>query len=173
MRAWIRTGIAVAWLGIGSTSLAAQHQSPDCCPGPGAGKMQGMDGAMHEMMPNMMRLHAYDPATLLERREALSLSSTQVRQLEALAQTITAARASAHASHAAAHEKVGAEFDKDTPDTGKVRELARAAMGAMADVHATELAGFAQAKGILTPDQRGLAEAAQHERHGGGGRPQH
>lgn len=155
--------LALAGLLVAGGLPAQQH-------GQGMGQMGGMMPGMEEHMGAMAGIHAYDPATLLKASD-LSLTKDQVAKLEALAADVKAGKEKAHAQHNAHHEQLAALFKQASPDPAKVSEHARAAMGAMADVHGAELAAFAKAKAMLTDEQRAKVDAqvAEHGKHQGAG----
>jgi len=149
-----RLALALA-LALAAAPLAAQQrepppQQPPAGPmgmGPRMGAMMGMGGGMMGM--------GYAPQRLVDRREALGLTPEQVSRLEALAQQAKQARDKAD-SLAKGHQDALADLWKqDAPDVNQIRTHAQAAMQAMESAHLAQLTAAAQAKAVLTPEQRG------------------
>ncbi len=161
---------SIAWaavLALSATPLLAQGHDEH-----GMGSMGGMGGMMDGGMMGdmdmaaMMRVHAYDPAQLLEKQADLALTASQVSQLRALVLDVATAKEKAKADHDAHHAQVEALFQQDVPDAAQVRAHAQAAMTAMAGGHVAEMEGFAKAKGLLSAKQRGLVDqwASEHQK---------
>jgi Spy/CpxP family protein refolding chaperone len=155
--------------------LAAQQQQqqqpppppppPAAAPGPRMG-MRGMGGMMG--MPGMMgmmgmqgpagqvrEVAAYAPRLLIARRQALGLSAEQVSRLEALAQEARQAADKAAAEARTHWDQLAEIWKQPTPDVNQVRSHAQAAMQAMQAARLAHLVAAAQAKAVLTPEQRG------------------
>lgn len=143
-------------------------------------RMQEMRQRMGERRDPMRRVAAFAPPHLLERREALGLSTEQVTRLEALAQDIKAAQEQAETEAATHREQLMAAWQQGEPDPGIVRQHAQAMMRAHQEAHLRRLEAAAGAKGLLTAEQRGrvagwldarqLRRDRMHRRPGG--RPQ-
>jgi len=146
------TGRLALVLALAAAPLAAQQQPPQPPPqrgmGPRMGAMMGMGG---EMMMGM----GYAPQRLVDRREALALTPDQVSKLEALAQLAKQARDKADSVAKAHHDALADLWKQDAPDVNQVRSHAQAAMQAMESAHLAQLVAAAQAKAVLTPEQRG------------------
>jgi len=129
--------------------LAAQQ--PDMM---GQGMMPHMV-QMEQMMAPMMRGMAFAPDHLLMRKDALGLSAQQVARLTAIRD---AAKTAHDAAQADAKTHIGAfaqAMQASAPDTGAVRLHFQAAHAAMGKAHLTMLTAAAQAKALLTDEQRG------------------
>lgn len=140
--------------------------------GQGEGMGQGMMGMemmqhmmqMHEMMgPEMgpmMRGMAFAPEHLLNRKDALELTPQQVTRL-------TAIRDAAKTAHDAAMTEAGMHMRElagvmkpAAPDSNAMKTHFQAAHAAMGKAHWTMLAAAAQARAVLTDNQRGRVEGA-------------
>jgi Spy/CpxP family protein refolding chaperone len=156
--------------------LAAQQQQqqppppppppqPPAALGPGMG-MRGMGGMMG--MPGMMGMMgmpgpgrqfqgvgAYAPRLLIAWRQSLGLSAEQVSRLEALAQEARQASDKALAEARTHWDQLAEIWKQPTPDVSQVRTHAQAAMQAMQAARLAHLVAAAQAKAVLTPEQRG------------------
>jgi hypothetical protein len=140
--------------------LAAQDSAhPHRHQPPGEGRRPDHMAAMHEMMAPMMRAMAFTPQRLLERKDDLGLTPTQITRLTAL-------HDAAHAAHQAAQAEAGAHRDAlvrvltaASPDTASLRQHFQAAHDAMGKGHLAMLRAAAQARSLLTEGQRGRVEA--------------
>ena len=141
--------------------LAAQHPAkPDTGmmhhmtgPGMGQGMMPHMM-QMQEMMRPMMRGMEFAPDHLLMRKDSLGLSAQQVARLTVIRD---AAKTAHDAAQADAKTHMGAlaqAMQVNAPDTSAVRIHFQAAHAAMGKAHLTMLTAAAQAKALLTDDQR-------------------
>ncbi len=121
----------------------------------GGAQMQMMDmGMMDSMMAPMMRSMATAPERLLARKTALKLTADQVSQLTALRDATRPVRDSA-AQKAMMHLR---EMDQvmhvPAPDTAAIRQHFDAALQFMGQAHMAMLDAAAQARAVLTDDQR-------------------
>lgn len=157
--------------------LAAQQQQqqpppPPPQPAPAQGPRMGMKG-MGGMrgMPGMMGLMGmqgpgrefrevglYAPRLLIARRQALGLSAEQVSRLEAWAQEARQAADKAAAEARTHWDQLAEIWKQPAPDPNQVRSHAQAAMQAMQAARLAHLVAAAQAKAVLTPEQRGRLE---------------
>lgn len=143
-------------LALAASPLAAQQQPPQPPPpqpppggmGPRMGGMMGMGGGMLMGM-------GYAPQRLVDRREALGLTPDQVSRLEALAQQSKQARDKADSLGKSHGDALADLWKQDAPDVNQVRTHAQAQMQAMESAHLAQLVAAAQAKAVLTPEQRG------------------
>jgi len=109
-------------------------------PGPGPG------GAM------------FAPGMLLERRSRLALTEDQVTRLEALAAAVRQADDKAAADVKPHEEKLREMWNADQPDSKAIQAEMRALMEARQTAHLTALGAAAEAKGLLTAEQRGRVQ---------------
>ena len=136
--------------------LAAQ-QAGGMMDGP---QMQGMGmGMMDSMMAPMMHSMATAPERLLLRKTALHLTEDQVSQITALRDAMRPVRDSA-AQHAMMHLR---EMDEvmhvPAPDTAAIRQHFEAALQYMGQAHMAMLDAAAQARAVLSDDQRKQVDA--------------
>ncbi|MGD0992969.1 MAG: Spy/CpxP family protein refolding chaperone [Gemmatimonadales bacterium] len=125
--------------------------------------MQGM-GMMDSMMAPMMRSMATAPERLLLRKAALHLTDDQVSQLTALRDAAKPARDSA-AQMAMMHlREMDDVMHTAAPDTAAVRHHFEAALQYMGQAHMAMLDAAAQARAVLTDDQRKQVDAASSMR---------
>lgn len=149
----ITTGRLALALALAAAPLAAQQ--PPQPPQPPPGGMGPRMGAMMGMGGGMLMGMGYAPQRLVDRREALGLTPDQVSRLEALAQQAKQARDKAD-SLAKGHQDALADLWKqDAPDVNQIRAHAQAEMQARESAHLAQLVAAAQAKAVLTPEQRG------------------
>src|SRR5262245_52326275 len=87
---------------------------------PMSDEMQGMMQERQGMMHDMMSIHVYAPAALLERRETLGLSRDQVTVLETLAAEVKTAKTQARTAHDTRHARIVEEFKLARPDPARV-----------------------------------------------------
>jgi len=113
---------------------------------------------MQEMMAPMMRGMAFAPNHLLERKDSLGLTAQQVTRLTALRDAAKTAHDAAHADAKAHMDGLAQAFQAAAPDTNAVKQHFQAAHAAMGKAHWTMLAAAAQAKAVLTDDQRARVE---------------
>ena len=110
---------------------------------------------MQEMMGPMMRGMAFAPNHLLMRKDALGLSAQQAARLTAIRDAAKAAHDAAHADAKTHMDAVAQAMQASAPDTGAVRLHFQAAHAAMGKAHLAMLTAAAQAKALLTDEQRG------------------
>lgn len=143
---------SLALLALVGTPLAAQQ------PGMmGRGMMPHMM-QMQEMMGPMMRGMAFAPNHLLERKDSLGLTAQQVARLTALRDATKTAHDAAHGQAKAHMDAFAQAFQAAAPDTNAVKQHFQAAHAAMSKAHWTMLAAAAQAKALLTVEQRARVE---------------
>jgi Spy/CpxP family protein refolding chaperone len=147
------TGRLALALALAAAPLTAQQppqppQQPPGGMGPRMGAMMGMGGGMLMGM-------GYAPQRLMDRREALGLSPDQVSRLEALAQQAKQAWDKADSVAKGHRDALADLWKQDAPDVNQIRTHAQAAMQAMESAHLAQLTAAAQAKTVLTPEQRG------------------
>ena len=123
-------------------------------------QMQGMGmGLMDSMMAPMMRSMATAPERLLLRKAALHLTADQVSQITALRDAMRPVRDSA-AQQAMMHLKeMDAVMHVPSPDTAAIRQHFEAALQYMGQAHMAMLDAAAQARAVLTDDQRKQVDA--------------
>jgi len=139
---------SLALLALVGAPLAAQQ------PGMmGRGMMPHMM-QMREMMAPMMRGMAFAPNQLLERKDSLGLTAQQVTRLTTLRDAAKAAHDAAQAEAKAHMDGLAQAFHASAPDTSAVKLHFQAAHAAMGKAHWTMLAAAAQAKALLTDEQR-------------------
>lgn len=149
--------------------LVAQQQPPPPQPAPAQGPRMGMRGMRDIMgMPGMMGMQGpgrefraagfYAPRLLIARRQVLGLSAEQVSRLEALAQEARQAADKATAEARTHWDQLAEIWKQPAPDANQVRSHAQAAMQAMQAARLAHLVAAAQAKTVLTPEQRGRLE---------------
>lgn len=133
--------------------VAAQQPLPPAqTPQQGPGRMGPGMGAM--MGPGLP-MGVYAPQHLVDRREALGLTPEQVSRLEALAQETKQTSDKASAEAKTHWDQLAELWKQATPDVNQVRTHAQAAMQAMQGARVAHLVAAAQAKVVLTPEQRG------------------
>ncbi len=141
-------------------------------PMPARGRMgpagQDMMAMMREMMAPLMPIMAYSPDALLYRRDSLKLTSDQVTKLTAIRDAAKPAHAAAAADFKTHAGAVASAFQGASPDTNAMRPHFDEAHAAMGKAHWAGLAAAAQAKAVLTDDQRkkvdaGVAKMMQRE----------
>jgi hypothetical protein len=143
---------SLALLALVGAPLAAQQ------PGMmGRGMMPHMM-QMQEMMAPMMQGMAFAPSHLLERKDSLGLTAQQVTRLTALRDAAKTAHDAAHAEAKAHMDGLAQAFRASAPDTSAVKLHFQAAHAAMGKAHWTMLAAAAQAKAVLTDEQRARVE---------------
>lgn len=139
---------SLAVLTLAATPISAQQ------PGRmGRGMMPHMM-QVQEMMAPMMRGMAFAPSHLLERKDSLGLSAPQVSRLTALRDAAKTAHDAAHAEAKTHMDGLAQAFQAAAPDTAAVKGHFQAAHAAMGRAHWTMLAAAAQAKALLTDEQR-------------------
>lgn len=133
---------------LGAGPLSAQHPTPP------PGHMMGDAMGMQQMMAPMMAVMAYTPQHLLAHQDALALTSDQVARLKLLRDATKTAQEAALADAANHMRELRAAADAPTPDTVVWKVHFQAAHAAMGKAHWLALASAAQAKTVLTNDQR-------------------
>lgn len=152
---------------LGAGPLTAQQPTapPDHMMGNGMG--------MQQMMVPMVAVMAYTPRHLLAHKDALALTSDQVARLSRLRDATKPAEETALAEAANHLRELRAAADAPTPDTAAWKIHFQAAHAAMGRAHWLALASAAQAKTVLTDEQRGkvktwadsLETSMQQHRH--------
>ena len=125
----------------------------------GMGQMGMSEGMMmggHD--PEMMRVAAYSPARLLEQTDRLGLTPAQAARLDVLARDVEAAGGRAKLDHDKHHGDLVKLFSQPAPDVAQVRTHALGVVQADRDEHVASLVAAAQAKALLTAEQRARVE---------------
>lgn len=141
--------------GIRSFGVLALVAAPLAAQQPGMmgrGMMPRMQ--MEQMMAPMMSAMAFTPDHLLGRKDSLSLTPQQVTRLTALRDAAKTAHDAVHADAKAHMDALAQAFQVAAPDTAAVKQHFQAAHAAMGKAHWTMLAAAAQAKAVLTEEQR-------------------
>jgi Spy/CpxP family protein refolding chaperone len=138
---------------LGAGPLTAQQPTPP------AGHMMGDAMGMQQMMAPMMAVMAYTPQHLLAHTDALALTSDQVARLTQLRDATKTAQEAAVAEAANHLRELRAAADAPTPDTAAWKIHFQAAHSAMGKAHWLALASAAQAKTVLTAEQRSKIKA--------------
>ncbi len=134
---------------LGTAPLTAQEPTT-----PPPGHMMGDPMGMQQLMAPMMAVLAYTPQHLLAHKDALALTSDQVAKLTSLRDATKTAQEAALADAANHVRELRAAADAPTPDTAAWKVHFQAAHSAMGKAHWLALASAAQAKTVLTADQR-------------------
>jgi len=146
----------------GSTLLAQQPAPPGRQPGlpQGGPPPAGERGEMPGPGPMMMGFGGgwFSPTLLLDRRDALSLTADQVTRLSALENDFKAAREKAETDSKPHREELERLWQQPAPDVNQVRAHAQALMQAEQGARLNALTTWAQAKAVLTPEQRGRVQ---------------
>lgn len=151
----MKTGRLALALVLAAAPLAAQQPPQAPPPQQTPGGMAPRMGAMMGMGAGMMMGMGYAPQRLVDRRETLALTPDQVSRLEALAQQAKQARDKADSLAKTHRDALADLWKQDAPDVNQIRAHAQAAMQAMEGAHLAQLVAAAQAKAVLTPEQRG------------------
>jgi len=130
------------------------QQVPPPAPAQPPGPM-GIGPRMRGMLGPGLRVGAFAPQNLVNRREALGLTPEQVSRLEALAQEAKQATDKAQADAKTQWDQLAELWKQPTPDVNQVRTRAQAAMQAIEGARVAHLVAAAQAKAVLTVEQRG------------------
>jgi len=109
---------------------------------------------MEQMMAPMMRAMAFTPDHLLGRKDTLNLTPQQITRLTALRDAAKIAHDAAAAEAKAHMDGVAQALNVATPDTGAVKMHFQAAHTAMGKAQWAMLAAAAQARAVLTDEQR-------------------
>jgi Spy/CpxP family protein refolding chaperone len=156
-----RIQVIAAALALAAAPLAAQEPAHPAHPAQGQEREKMMDHMMpmmREMMGPMMRVMAFTPDNLLERRDVLALTPQQVTRLTALRDAAKTAHDAAQADAKTHHDALAQAMAAPAPDTTAVRQHFLAAHAAMGNAHWAMLRASAQAKAVLTEAQRGRVE---------------
>jgi len=146
---------------LGGTTLGAQQPAPRQGPPAGAPEPQGQE---MRRMPGPgpgfpgFAVMMFDPSRLLERRELLGLTADQVTKLSGLENDLKTARDKAQTDAKPHREELEKLLQGSAPDVAQVRTHAQALMQAEQGAQLATLATSVQAKGILTPEQRGRVQ---------------
>jgi len=132
--------------------MAQQAQPPAQQPQPAR---MGMGPWAQGAMGPGLHAGVHAPQHLVNRREALGLTPEQVSRLEALAQEAKQAGDKAQAEAKTHWDQLAELWKQPTPDVNQVRTHAQAAMQAMQGARVSHLVTAAQAKAVLTAEQRG------------------
>ena len=174
MKTAMRVAMVASWIGLGGTGLAGQQPAPTPAPAPRQGPPGPPPGGerMERMGPVGFGLGMFSATMLLERREALGLTADQVTRLSNLENELRQAREKAQTDAKPHREELEKLMQQATPDPIQLRTHAQALMAAMQGAALTALTTGAQAKAVLTPEQRGRVQGwadARRERSGRGG----
>ena len=121
----------------------------------GVRQMQAPRQQMPQMAGRMGQEAIYNPARLLQRRQALELTDDQVSQLEELAQAIKQAHEQVQSDMQGRAEQLREAWGAEQIDPEAIREGATALMALQNSAHLVMLTSAAQAKALLTAEQRG------------------
>lgn len=113
---------------------------------------------------------AYNPGRLIARREALRLTAEQVQRLESLAQEVRKAREAADSIVRARRSQMVQLWSEEAPNVDRLRAEAEAVLQARQRAEIAALTAAAQAKALLTPEQRGRVAGWADVRRGFRGR---
>ena len=97
----------------------------------------------------------FGPSMLLDERGVLALTPDQVTRLSTLETEVRQARDKTEAEGKPHREELEKLWEQPTPDAAQMRTHAQALMQAHQAAGLTALTAAAQAKAILTPEQRG------------------
>src|SRR6267143_6954223 len=109
---------------------------------------------MEQMMAPMMRAMAFTPDHLLARKDSLNLTAQQITRVTARRDAAKPAHDAAAAEAKAHMDAVGQALNVAAPDTGSVKMHFQAAHTAMGKAMWAMLAAAAQARAVLTDEQR-------------------
>src|SRR6266550_4361401 len=109
---------------------------------------------MEQMMAPMMRAMAFTPDHLLARKDSLNLTPQQVTRLTALQDVAKPAHDQAAADAKMHMDAMAQALNAASPDTSAVKAHFQEAHAAMGKAHWAMLAAAAQARGVLTDEQR-------------------
>jgi Spy/CpxP family protein refolding chaperone len=145
--------VVVAGL-IGATTLAAQQPPPPDSVGPRPlrQRIYAPGGSGPEATPGAMM---YAPDRLVNRRQALNLTPEQVSRLETLAQEAQKAREQADTVVRSHAEELRTLWEAPAPDVRAIERAHQALSAAREQVTLAEVRAAAQAKAVLTDEQRG------------------
>lgn len=117
-------------------------------------RMKSHMDQMEEMMAPMMSAMAFTPDHLLARKDSLKLTPQQITRLTALGDAAKRAHDAAAANAKVHMDAMGQALHAASPDTAAVKEHFQEAHAAMGNAHWAMLAAAAQARGVLTDEQR-------------------
>ena len=147
-------------LACAAMPLAAQqpqamghHHMMPCVMGQPCEMMPHMRQMGHMMAP-MMRAMAFTPDHLLANKDSLKLTPQQVTKLTALRDAATAAHDASAADVKTHMDAIAQAWGAAAPDTAALRLHFQAAHEGMGKAHWVMLAAAAQARGVLTGEQR-------------------
>jgi len=109
---------------------------------------------MEQMMAPMMRAMAFTPDHLLARKDSLNLTPQQITRLTALRDAAKTAYDPAAAAAKTHMDALAQALNAASPDTSAVKEHFQEAHAAMGKAHWAMLAAAAQARAVLTDEQR-------------------
>jgi Spy/CpxP family protein refolding chaperone len=144
---------SLALFALAAMPLAAQQ------PRPGHDE-HGMSHMMQmeQMMAPMMRAMAFTPDHLLARKDSLNLTPQQITRLTTLRDAATTAHDAAAANAKTHMDGMAQALNAATPDTAAVKMHFQAAHAAMGTAHWAMFSAAAQARGVLTDEQRGMID---------------
>jgi len=180
MKTLMNAAALAATLGVlGTAPMTAQQPAPRQGPPAGGPPPQGQMEQPRMPGPGAgfpgFAVIMFDPSRLLERRETLALTADQVTRLSALETDLKTAREKAQTDAKPHREELEKLLQATAPDVAQVRTHAQALMQAEQGAQLATLATAVQAKGVLTPEQRGRVQGwAEGGREGFrrmGGRP--
>ncbi len=143
--------VAALVISTSSIALAQQHQHQ------GQGHMMG---AQSGRMSGMAPLQMFGPASLLEQREKLSLTSGQVAHLTELLEGSKKARETLLEGHDRNHALLMEILTGAKPDPAQARGYFDAAHASMGAAHWAEIEAALEAMTVLTPEQRAMARSS-------------
>jgi len=141
---------ALTWLAVAAAPLVAQQPHR-------MGRDQQMMShmmQMEQMMAPMMRAMAFTPDHLLARKDSLNLTAQQITRLTALQDAAKPAHDQAAADAKTHMDALAQALNAASPDTAAVKAHFQEAHAAMGKAHWAMLAAAAQARGVLTDEQR-------------------
>ena len=151
--------------GPGMMGRGMQGQMPMMGQGMMGGEMMGhmmqmmqMHQMMGPMMGPMMRAMGFDPEQLLDRKDALDLTPQQVTRLTAIRDAAKTAHDAAQSEGQTHMQEVARAMGAGAPDTNAMKTHFQAAQAAMSRAHWNMLSAAAQARAVLTDNQRGRVE---------------
>src|SRR5436309_7032643 len=109
---------------------------------------------MEQIMAPMMRAMAFTPDHLLARKDSLNLTPQQITRLTALRDAAKTAYDPAAAAAKTHMDALAQALNAASPDTSAVKEHFQEAHAAMGKAHWAMLAAAAQARAVLTDEQR-------------------
>src|SRR6266511_1957850 len=147
--AWMRR---LLYLALTAVAMPAAAQQPR--PMGHDQQMQSHMDQMEDMMAPMMRAMAFAPDHLLARKDSLNLTPQQITRLTALRDAAKTPHDAAAADAKAHMGAMAQALNAASPDTAAVKQHFQAAHTAMGNAHWAMLAAAAQARGVLTAEQR-------------------